>query len=254
MATKVYGLIGYPLVHSSSRGYFNHKFAAEGIDARYENFEIEDVGQLMEILAEQPTLSGLNVTTPYKEAVIPYLQSLDESAAAVGAVNVIEIQRDKRGEVIALRGHNTDVMGFYHSIESMVERGVDKALILGSGGAAKAVKHALEMLEVECVIVSRHKSATTVTYEELTRNMIQAHRIIVNATPVGMYPHVDECPDIPYRNLTHKHLCYDLLYNPEQTLFMQKAAAAGAQVKNGLEMLLLQAFLSYEIWTGEPSL
>ena len=246
----LYGLIGYPLVHSFSIQYFNQKFATEHIKAEYRNFEIEDVGLLMEIISEYPTLNGLNVTAPFKEQVIPFLTDLDDDARAIGAVNVIKILRDpKTHDVTGLKGYNSDVIGFGQSIESLLKGDNHRAMILGTGGAAKAVKCALDKLNVESQFVSRKKSAATVTYEEITRAMVAAHDIIVNATPLGKYPDIDCCPDFPYRFLSRQHLCYDLIYNPDETLFMKNARERGAQVKNGLEMLLLQAFVSYSIWT-----
>lgn len=249
---NLYGLIGYPLVHSFSMDFFNQKFAAEDIDAQYVNFEIEDLGLLMEIIAEYPNLNGLNVTAPYKEAVIPYLDSLSDEAREVGAVNVIKVIRDsKTGEPSGLRGFNTDVVGFGQTIEGLLTPPRTRAMVLGTGGAAKAVGAALRRLGVEVQPVSRFKSEHTLVYEELTRAMVAACKIVVNATPVGQYPNDSACPDFPYRFLSPEHLCYDLVYNPEDTLFMRNSAQHGAEVKNGLEMLLLQAFAAYEIWTND---
>ena len=247
-AEKLYGLIGCPLEHSFSIDYFNSKFEAEGISARYINFEIEDVGMLMEIISEYPRLNGLNVTAPYKEQVIPYMNSLDESAAAVGAVNVIRFERGGKDNEFKLIGFNTDVTGFGMTMEALLNTARTRALVLGTGGASKAVTVALEQLGVEVTHVSRHKSAATVTYEELTRDMVHKHCIVVNATPLGKFPDVDNVPDFPFRFLTPEHLCYDLIYNPNETKFMRLSRQQGAEVKNGLEMLLLQAFQSYEIW------
>lgn len=248
--TQIYGLIGYPLSHSYSTDYFNNKFASEGIDACYMNFELEDVYQLMELIAEHPQLNGLNVTAPHKEAVMPLLDELDDDARAIGAVNVIKFIRDTNGELLHLRGYNTDMDGFGHTMVPLLKPGMDKALVLGTGGAAKAVKYALERLGVTVQLVSRHKSAQTVVYRELTKSMVAEHHLVVNATPLGKFPRVDECPDFPFRFLGPKHLAYDLIYNPEETLFMRRALEYGSQVKNGLEMLLLQAFASYEIWNS----
>ena len=248
--TQIYCLIGYPLLHSYSTDYFNNKFASEGIDACYKNFELEDVYQLMELIAEHPKLNGLNVTAPYKEAVMPLLDELDDDARAIGAVNVIKFVRDTNGELLHLRGYNTDMDGFGHTMEPLLQPGMDKALVLGTGGAAKAVRYALERLGVTVQLVSRHKSAQTVVYRELTKSMVAEHHLVVNATPLGKLPRVDECPDFPFRFLGPKHLAYDLIYNPEETLFMRRAQEYGSQVKNGLEMLLLQAFASYEIWNS----
>lgn len=243
----IYGLIGYPLRHSFSIDYFNHKFHAEDINAEYVNFEIEDIGDLMEIIAEEPRLNGLNVTSPYKEQVLPYMNHLDESAEVVGAVNVIKFVRQDKG--LELHGYNSDVMGFLRSVQPLINEERKQAMILGTGGAAKAVAHALRQLGVEVSFVSRQKTAHTIVYEEITKNMVHANKLIINATPLGKFPDVDKCPDFLYKFLTKEHLCYDLVYNPDETLFMKKSLQAGAQVKNGLEMLLLQAFESYSIWT-----
>ncbi|MEE0979212.1 MAG: shikimate dehydrogenase [Muribaculaceae bacterium] len=244
---KIYGLIGYPLGHSFSQNYFNQKFEAEGIDAEYINFELPDIGDLMEVFAENPGLSGLNVTIPYKELVIPNMDSMDGTAAEIGAVNVIKIRRDNAGN-FSLKGYNSDIVGFTDSISPMLKPYHKKALILGTGGASKAVDLGLRNLGLITRKVSRSKKENALTYSELTPEIMSDYTVIVNTTPLGMYPHMDECPDIPYDLLTSKHLCYDLLYNPDVTLFMRKSAEHGAEVKNGLEMLLLQAFESWRIW------
>ena len=234
-----YGLIGYPLRHSFSIGYFNEKFKSEGINAEYVNFEIPQINDFMEVIEENPNLRGLNVTIPYKELVIPFLNELDPDTAKIGAVNVIKIIRQQKGKV-KLIGYNSDIIGFTQSIQ---------ALILGTGGASKAVYHGLKNLGIESVFVSRtHKADGMLTYEELTPEIMAEYTVIVNCTPVGMFPKVDFCPNIPYELLTPNHLLYDLLYNPNVTLFMKKGEAQGAVVKNGLEMLLLQAFAAWEIW------
>ena len=243
---KLYGLLGYPFVHSFSQNYFNQKFESENIDAEYINFEIPDVGMLMEVVAENENLNGLNVTIPYKEQVIPFLDEIDPAASEVGAVNVIKFIRGKDG--LRLKGYNSDIIGFTDSIKSLLKPHHQSALVLGTGGAAKAVSYSLRKLGLEVQLVSRRKSANTLVYEELTKNDLKNHKVIVNTTPLGMYPNVDTCPDIPYRYLTSQHLCYDLIYNPDETLFLKNSRLAGAQVKNGLEMLLLQAFASYSIW------
>ena len=243
---KLYGLLGYPLVHSFSQNYFNQKFESENIDAEYINFEIPDVGMLMEVVAENENLNGLNVTIPYKEQVIPFLDEIDPAASEVGAVNVIKFIRGKDG--LRLKGYNSDIIGFTDSIKSLLKPHHQSALVLGTGGAAKAVSYSLRKLGLEVQLVSRRKSANTLVYEELTKNDLKNHKVIVNTTPLGMYPNGDTCPDIPYRYLTSQHLCYDLIYNPDETLFLKNSRLAGAQVKNGLEMLLLQAFASYSIW------
>ena len=243
-----YGLIGYPLKHSFSIVYFNEKFQSENIDAEYVNFEIPRIEDFMEVIDENPNLCGLNVTIPYKEQVIPYLDELDKDTAKIGAVNVIKIIRQPKGKV-KLVGFNSDIIGFTQSIEPLLQPYHKKALILGTGGASKAIYHGLQNLGVKPTYVSRTKKSDAVlTYQELTPEIMEENNVIVNCTPVGMYPKVDFCPDIPYEQLTSKHLLYDLLYNPDETLFMKKGQARGATVKNGLEMLLLQAFAAWEIW------
>lgn len=243
---KLYGLIGYPLIHSFSQNYFNQKFEAEGINAHYINFEIPDIGDLMEVVSENPNLCGLNVTIPYKEQVIPYLDEIDEDAAKIGAVNVIKFMRNKN--TLKFKGYNSDIIGFCDSIKPLLTPERKKALILGTGGAAKAVYHGLTNLGVEPVYVSRSKKEGMLTYGDLSASVMNEYKIIVNTTPLGMYPHIDECPNIPYHLLSESHLCYDLLYNPDVTLFMTRAKEYGAEVKNGLEMLLLQAFAAWNIW------
>ena len=247
--SKIYGLIGKSLTHSFSMDFFNQKFIAEEIDASYINFEIDDVSDLMSILSEYPNIYGLNVTSPYKEQVIPYMDELDETVQLVGAVNVIKIDKGANDGVLKLVGYNSDFIGFMNSLKPSLTPEMDKALILGTGGACKAVKAVLESLGIAVSLVSRKKSAHTITYEELTKQMILDHKLIINTTPLGTYPHTEIYPPIPYRFITAAHLCYDLVYNPSETVFMKLAAEQGAKVKNGLEMLLLQAFESYRIWT-----
>ena len=247
--SKIYGLIGYPLTHSFSQNYFNQKFRNENIDAEYVNFEIPDIGDLMEVISENPNLHGLNVTIPYKEQVIPYLDEIDEDAAQIGAVNVIKFIRNKNS--VIFKGYNSDIIGFCDSIAPLLTPNRNKALILGTGGAAKAVYHGLKKLGVEPIYVSRNKQEGMLTYGELTNDIMAEYKVIVNTTPLGMYPRMDECPNIPYQCLTTEHLCYDLLYNPDVTLFMKRAEENGAAVKNGLEMLLLQAFAGWNIWNSK---
>ena len=242
-----YGLIGYPLKHSFSIGYFNEKFRSEGVDAEYVNFEIPSINDFMEVIEENPNLSGLNVTIPYKEQVIPFLDSLDPDTAKIGAVNVIKIIRQPKGKV-KLVGYNSDIIGFTQSIQPLLLPSHKKALLLGTGGASKAVFHGLKNLGIESVFVSRTHKPGMLTYEELPPEVMAEYTVIVNCTPVGMYPKVDFCPNIPYEYLTPNHLLYDLLYNPNVTLFMKKGEERGAITKNGLEMLLLQAFAAWEIW------
>lgn len=243
---KKYGLIGYPLGHSFSRNFFNEKFHSENINAEYVNFEIPSIKELPSVLLANPNLVGLNVTIPYKEQVISYLDELDKDAAAIGAVNVIKVVHQK-GKT-KLIGYNSDVLGFTQSIEPLLESQHKKALILGTGGASKAINYGLTKLGLECKFVSRSPREGMLTYEELTPEIMNEYKVIVNCTPVGMYPHADKYPDIPYECLTPNHLLYDLLYNPDTTLFMKKGADRGAVTKNGLEMLLLQAFGAWDIW------
>lgn len=241
-----YGLIGYPLGHSFSKGYFNEKFANEGIDAEYINFEIPGIESLHEVLAQNPELKGLNVTIPYKEKVIPYLNSLSDEAKAIGAVNVIRVtHKDKKVE---LKGFNSDVVGFSQSIEPLLEKHHKKALILGTGGASKAVDYGLRQLGLETKFVSRTQKEGQFTYGMITADVIKEYNVIVNCTPLGMYPHTEECPTLPYAAMDSHNLLYDLIYNPDETLFLAKGREAGAITKNGLEMLLLQAFASWEFW------
>ncbi|MBF1399114.1 shikimate dehydrogenase family protein [Prevotella histicola] len=244
-----YGLIGYPLGHSFSVGYFNEKFSNEHINAKYINFEIPSIEDFAEVIESNPELRGLNVTIPYKELVIPYLDSLSPEANAIGAVNVIRITR--KGDKTHLKGFNSDVIGFTRSIEPLLERHHKKALILGTGGASKAVDYGLRSLGIETKFVSRTKRPGFFTYEEITPEIIKDYNIIVNCTPLGMYPNTDVCPTLPYEAMDSHNLLYDLLYNPDETLFMQKGKEHGAITKNGLEMLLLQAFASWEFWNGK---
>lgn len=246
-APDIYGLIGYPLGHSFSGNYFNAKFENEGINARYVNFELSDISDIQEVILN-PNLKGLNVTIPYKEKVIPYLDSLDDTAAAIGAVNVIKVKRNNMGEIDSLRGYNSDVIGFVDSIRPLINDRYKKALVLGTGGASKAVFHGLYSLGIPATYVSRTKGKGRLTYDDLTQEVMADHLVIVNATPLGMYPDVDVCPDIPYHLLTSAHLCYDVVYNPDVTLFMKRCAESGAVTKNGMEMLLMQASAAWNIW------
>ncbi len=242
-----YGLIGYPLGHSFSISYFNDKFADEGINARYENFEISSIDQLQEVLDTNPNLRGLNVTIPYKEKVIEFLDSITPEAQAIGAVNVIRVSHE--GKKTKLKGYNSDVIGFTKSIEPMLDSNWHKkALILGTGGASKAINYGLKSLGLETVFVSRYQRPGTIQYESITPEVIREYNVIVNCTPLGMYPHTEECPKLPYEAMDYHTILYDLIYNPDETLFMKLGREQGAEVKNGLEMLLLQAFASWEFW------
>jgi shikimate dehydrogenase len=242
-----YGLIGFPLGHSFSISYFNEKFENEGIDAKYENFEIPSIDALPEILDSNPNLKGLNVTIPYKEKVISYLDYISPEARVIGAVNVIRVL--KKTDKVILKGFNSDVIGFTKSIGPILENFHKKALILGTGGASKAINYGLKSLGLETLYVSRNrKNEECILYSDVTPQLIKEYNVIVNCTPVGMYPHSEECPLLPYEAMDNKTILYDLIYNPDETLFMKKGAERGATTKNGLEMLLLQAFASWEFW------
>ena len=244
-----YGLIGYPLGHSFSRDFFNEKFRNEGIDAEYVNFEIPDISRFPEILTENPDLRGLNVTIPYKEKIISYMDALSEEARQIGAVNVVRVSERKRQTY--LEGFNSDVIGFTRSIEPLLEPKHKTALILGTRGASKAIRYGLEQLGLEYRLVSRTPREGVWSYNQLTPETMQEYTVIVNCTPVGMYPHPDACPPLPYEAIGHDHLLYDLVYNPEETLFLRKGRGQGAITKNGLEMLLLQAYAGWEFWHSE---
>lgn len=247
-----YGLIGFPLKHSFSAKFFTEKFMRENIDAEYLNFELEDILDIRRVILFNQHLKGLNVTIPYKEKVIPFLHDISPEAERIGAVNVIRIER-KPGDMYyyKLTGYNTDYTGFKNSLNPILKADVHrKALILGTGGASKAVAQALKDLKIDWTYVSRSKGDNRLTYNELTSAIILDHKLIVNASPVGTFPDVDNCPDIPYQYLTTGHLLYDLVYNPETTLFLKKGKEQGAVIKNGKEMLELQALAAWEIWNN----
>jgi shikimate dehydrogenase len=243
---RLFGLLGKTLKHSFSKSYFTEKFAREGLAGhQYENYELDSISQLPQLLDQHPELNGLNVTIPYKEEVIPYLHVQNEIVRKIKACNCIRIINGK------LHGFNTDVIGFKQSLEKELKPRHKKALVLGTGGAAKAVQYALELLGIEYIIVSRTKKAGILSYEELTGEIISEHLLIINTSPVGMYPKVGEAPQIPYQFITPDHYLFDLVYNPEKTLFLQKGEERGATICNGHEMLILQAEESWRIWNSE---
>lgn len=244
-----YGLIGFPLGHSFSVSYFNEKFQNEDINAKYINFEIPSIENLPEIITTNPELKGFNVTIPYKEKVMSYLDSISPEARSIGAVNVVKVIHN--GKKVILKGFNSDVIGFTRSIEPLLEKCHKKALILGTGGASKAINYGLKSLGLETVFVSRYERPDTIQYKDVTADVIKEYNVIVNCTPCGMYPHTEVCPDLPYDAMDTHTLLYDLIYNPDETLFMKRGREHGATAKNGLEMLLLQAFASWEFWNGE---
>ena len=235
---KTYGLIGRNLSHSFSYKYFQEKFFKEQLsDCQYLNFELEDISILRDIIKKN-NLSGVNITIPFKEKVIPFLDKLSKDAAEIGAVNTIEIKGEK------LIGHNTDVFGFAQSFISLLKERKN-ALILGSGGASKCVQFVLKKNNVDFIVASRNSDFTLA---EITEETIQKHSIIINTTPLGMYPKTNRFPHLPYNAINSKHLVYDLVYNPEQSTFLRKAKAKNAEIKNGKQMLYLQAEKSWKIW------
>lgn len=246
--TKEYGLVGYPLSHSFSKQYFENKFKAENIDAKYSNYEFKDIEDIFEVVENNDSLVGFNVTIPHKESIMPLLDIVDSRAFKVGAVNVVKIERTEKFGV-QLVGYNTDVVGFIASIRPLLKECHKKALILGTGGAAKAVKFSLCELGIDNMYVSRTiKNDFTINYDELTKDILQEYKIIVNCTPVGTFPNVEEYINIPYEHIGEEHLLFDLVYNPVTTSFMKKGIERGATVKNGQEMLELQAEAAWKIW------
>lgn len=242
----MFGLIGNPLGHSFSADFFNKKFNAEGIDEIYRLFPLPEIRCIESIIKDYKDLKGFNVTIPYKQQIIPYLTSLSDEAKEIGAVNVVKVERID-GETI-LRGYNSDAIGFKESLIPLLKPNMRKALVLGTGGASKAVVYVLESLGIDVTKVSRKAMEDAISYDDLTPDIMSANLIIVNTTPLGMWPNIDEAPSIPYHLVSPDHLCYDVVYNPEMTAFMAKSKAQGAFVKNGLEMLHLQALAAWEIW------
>ncbi|MBQ8100238.1 MAG: shikimate dehydrogenase [Paludibacteraceae bacterium] len=239
-----FGIIGFPLEHSFSANYFNRKFAEEHIDAEYRLYPLDDIRQFP-CLCETHDFTGLNVTLPYKEQVIPYLDELDDTARKIGAVNVIRFRNGR------LRGYNTDALGFMESFATADNPPADtsrQALVLGTGGAAKAVHYGLRRLGIEPHYVSR-RAGTDYTYADLTQEVVNRHCVVVNCTPLGMYPAVEAYAPFPFEWLTSRHLVYDVIYNPEQTLFLQQATARGARTMNGIGMLYGQARAAWQIWS-----
>lgn len=238
-----YGLIGKTLAHSFSASFFKDYFEKNNIDARYSNFELKDIEEISSIFEQN--LSGLNVTFPYKESVIPYLDRLDESAAQIGAVNVIAFEN---GEKV---GYNTDAYGFAQSIKPFLTFEHERALIFGTGGASKAVAHVFKQIGLDVFYISRngHEATGVFTYEDINSHMLQACKVLVNCTPIGTFPNISDCIELPFEHLTPAHLVIDLVYNPSETELMKRAKKQGAAVMNGLSMLQHQALKSYEIWS-----
>ena len=242
----VFGLIGYPLSHSFSAKYFEQKFTQEEIQAVYKNFEIDHLNKLLPLI-ETHQLKGFNITLPYKEKIIPYLTELDDSALIVGAVNCVKVRDNKR------IGYNTDIFGFEKSLTHFfAQHSLNihdyKALVFGTGGASKAVCHVLQNNQIDYLLVSRTPSLHSIQYHEVNEAILLSHQLLINTTPVGMYPHIDECLAIPYQFITPKHVAYDLIYNPAKTCFLKQCELRTLLIKNGLEMLHIQAELSYQLF------
>jgi shikimate dehydrogenase len=244
---KQFGLIGYPLSHSFSKKYFSEKFEKASItDSHYELYELKSLEGFKSWMQRVPNLKGLNVTIPYKQDVIPYLDRLNDKAEAIGAVNVIKKEQDG-----SYTGYNSDYFGFKHSLEDFLTGEFPKkALVLGTGGASKAVIVALKDMGIEYCYVSRKASENSLAYEDVTAELIKEFLLIINTTPLGMSPNVNDCPSLPYEAIGTEHYLYDLVYNPAETLFMKKGLSQGAKVKNGLDMLILQAEKAWEIWNS----
>jgi len=242
---KQFGLIGYPLSHSFSKEYFSEKFNKEQLtDCEYNLYPLKHIQAFEELCQQQSDLVGLNVTLPYKEQVIAYLDLLDEEASAIGAVNTIKFVNGKK------IGYNSDCFGFEQSLFPLLQSNHTAALILGTGGASKAILYVLKRLGISWKFVSRSKTSTSIGYEELNAAVMQQFTLIINTTPMGMYPDINTLPPIPFNYVNERHLLYDLVYNPEETLFLKKGKKQGAQTKNGLEMLFLQAERSWQIWNS----
>ena len=239
---RIFGLLGFPLEHSLSEAYFNDKFEREGIeDTTYQNFDFEHITNFLNWCKDHPELAGFNVTIPHKEAIIEHLDELSEEAERVGAVNCVKVIED------GMIGYNTDVYGFERAVEQFISEST-KALILGTGGAAKAASYVFDQMGVEFLYVSRNPDGTDLGYEDLDDAILEDYHLIVNCTPVGMYPYLNDCPPIPYEFLNSKNVLFDLIYNPEKSLFLIKGEEKGTRIQNGLTMLYLQAEMAWKIW------
>lgn len=248
IVTKQYGIIGHPLGHSYSPAFFNEKFAQKQINSQYVAFDIPCIEQFPVLLKQHPLLHGLNVTIPYKQAIMAYLDAIDANARAIGAVNVVKVEQ-KDGKPY-LTGYNSDWYGFTCSLKPLLQPWHTKALVLGTGGASKGIVYALQQLGIAYKLASRTPKEGQFSYQDITDKVMQEYTILINTTPVGTYPHTKECPNIPYELITEKHLVFDLIYNPIRTLFLQQAELKGATIRNGWEMFVYQALRSYQIWEG----
>lgn len=238
-----YGLVGKNLAYSFSKTFFTAKFEQEKRKDTYDNFSLQNIEELHNVIKTNKGLKGLNVTIPYKESVMPLLDRIDKEAQKIGAVNTIKILKDGR-----LAGYNTDHYGFARALANYLPMEEKTALVLGTGGASKAIRYVLEAMNFDYKMVSRTASQDAISYDEITRETIANHCLIVNCTPVGTFPDVEECPDIPYHYLTNKHVLFDLIYNPRETEFLKRGFAKGARVSNGLKMLEFQAKKAWKIW------
>lgn len=244
----MYGLIGKSLAHSFSANYFNEKFQKENIEESYKLFPIDSVNEALNLIGSHPDLKGFNVTIPYKQEIIPLLDEVSPEAEEIGAVNVVKISRI--GDRVLTKGFNTDIIGFRESLIPHLHKKIKSALILGTGGASKAIAFVLKQLDIPFTFVSRNSGDNKIAYEELSPDLITNNLLIVNTTPVGMFPDVNRFPPIPYESLTSDHICFDLIYNPEMTEFMKKSRLKGATVVNGLGMLYGQAEAAWNIWNS----
>lgn len=239
---KWYGLIGYPLGHSFSKKYFTQKFEKEQLPCRFENFPIEDISLLPALLKEHPSLCGLCVTIPYKEKIIPFLNELSPEVQQINACNSVLIKDGK------LTGFNTDTIGFMQSLKRQLQPYHTRALVLGTGGASKAVEYVLQQLGIPCMRVSRSVKPGSISYDKLTPAIVANHLLIINASPVGTFPDINSLPNIPYEAIGNRHFLFDLIYNPEQTAFLKRGADHGAAIQNGYDMLVAQAEASWDLW------
>jgi shikimate dehydrogenase len=241
---RSFGLIGYPLSHSFSKRYFTEKFIKERIDASYDNFPLPRIEELPLLIETHPALEGLNVTIPHKQSVLASLDSMSDVVKKIGACNCIRIRNKKK------EGFNTDVFGFETSLNTHLSPVHKKALVLGTGGASKAVCYVLEKKSIPYLQVSRNRNAGVISYQDLSRSLVEEHLLIINTTPLGMYPEIQHCPDLPYEAIGESHYLFDLVYNPSMTLFLQKGRENGAIIENGYAMLELQAEESWRIWNS----
>ncbi|WP_103865289.1 shikimate dehydrogenase [Aquimarina sp. I32.4] len=241
---NIYGLLGRNIGYSFSRGFFSEKFETENLDCEYTNFDIPQITDITEVIKDTK-IQGLNVTIPYKQEVIEYLDDLDPIAKEIGAVNVIKFNKEK-----GLIGYNSDYYGFIESLKPLLNDTVKKALILGTGGASKAIAYALQQLHIEYTFVSRNSGHDKLSYKNIDKLIMANHTLIINCTPLGTHPNIHDCPDIPYQYITNNHVLYDLIYNPAETTFMHQGKEKGATVSNGLQMLKLQAEKAWEIWNA----